>query len=92
MFTVPSNYHHGNAASNMPGVGVGIPKEELVSVLQALLRNRLQIPREVPEVQVLLQESGNFKMKWKVAKADRSLEDWREGPDDDLVYAVGLAA
>ena len=82
----------GQAAGDVAGVGFCIPKKELVSVVQVFLQNRrLQIPRGIPEVNLLLQELENFKMKVKMPKADQSLEDWREGPHDDLVFAVALA-
>ena len=88
----PATITAGQAAGDVPGVGFCIPKKELVSVLQVFLQNRrLRIPRGISEANLLLQELENFKMKVKLPKADQSLEDWRDGPHDDLVLAVGLA-
>jgi hypothetical protein len=83
----------GQAAGDVAGVGWCIPKKELVGVLQVFLQNRrLQIPRTLPHATLLVEELEKFKMKVKAPRADQSLEDWREGPHDDLVFAVGLAA
>jgi hypothetical protein len=72
--------------------GIQVPRKELVSVLQVLLQTRrLQIPRSLPDAALLVDEMMKFKAKITSAK-DSTLESWREGPHDDLVLAVGLAA
>jgi hypothetical protein len=79
--------------ANVASANQCIPKKELVGVLQVLLQNRrLQIPRSLPHAQVLLNELLTFKMKLKAPKADQALQDWRKGPQDDLIFAIGLAA
>jgi hypothetical protein len=42
--------------------------------------------------ELLVSELQNFKLKVPTLRADQSLEAWREGPRDDLVLAVSLAA
>jgi hypothetical protein len=72
--------------------GIQVPRKELVCVLQVLLQTRrLQIPRSLPDAGLLVDEMMKFKAKITLAK-DSTLESWREGPHDDLVLAVGLAA
>ena len=89
----PATITMGLAAGDVAGVGFCIPKKELVSVMQVCLQNRrLQIPRVLPHASLLVEELAKFKMKVKAPRADQSLEDWREGPHDDLVFAVALAA
>jgi hypothetical protein len=69
-----------------------IPKKELVGVLQVLLQmRRLSIAKSLPDAALLVKELESFKAKPTTLKAD-SLELWREGAHDDLVFAVALAA
>lgn len=69
-----------------------VPRKELVGVIQVLLqRHRLQLPRSLPDTELLVQELVNFKAKVTLAR-DATIESWREGPHDDLVLALGLAA
>jgi len=83
----------GQAVGHQDGVGLCIPKKELVSVFQVLLQTRrLQIPRDLPEAALLVSELEKFKMKDTIPRTDQSLEAWRESPHDDLVLAVALAA
>jgi hypothetical protein len=72
--------------------GLYVPRKELVGVLQVLLqRHRLQIPRSLPDASLLIDELVNFKARVTLAR-DTTVESWREGPHDDLVLALGLAA
>jgi hypothetical protein len=75
------------------GVGVRlVPRKELVSTLQLLLQERrLKVSPALPEAQTLVRELLNFKAKPRTA-TEETLESWREGPQDDLVLAVALAA
>jgi hypothetical protein len=77
------------------GSGTGgwrIPKQELVSVLQVLLQGRrIQVAPTLPVAQTLVRELTNFRMKAPASPCD-TLEAWREGRDDDLVFAVAIAA
>jgi hypothetical protein len=69
-----------------------LPKKELVSALQVLLQSRrLSIASTLPDTAVLVKELETFKAKVTLARSD-ALEDWREGPHDDMVLALGLAA
>jgi hypothetical protein len=69
-----------------------IPKMELVGVLQVLLQTRrLGVARSLPDAEVLVNELENFKIKVPTLEQD-SFEAWREGPHDDLLFAVALAA
>jgi hypothetical protein len=68
-----------------------VAKLDVVSALQVLLQTRrLQVSSSLPEAQTLVQELETFQMKVPVAGA--SLDAWREGRNDDLVLAVGVAA
>jgi hypothetical protein len=69
-----------------------IPKTELVGTLQVLLQTRrLRIARGLPDAELLVHELENFKMK-VVLSREETMEAWREGPQDDLIFAAGLAA
>ena len=68
-----------------------LSKMDVVSALQVLLQTRrLQVSSSLPEAQTLVQELATFQMK--VPTAGASLDAWREGRNDDLVLAVGVAA
>ncbi len=72
--------------------GLLVPKKELVGVLQVLLQaRRLQVPRALPEAALLVRELENFRVR-EVSLRNDSLESWRDGQNDDLVFAVALAA
>jgi hypothetical protein len=75
------------------GVGVRlVPRKELVSTLQVLLQGRrLKVSPALPQAQTLVTELMNFKAKPETA-TDDTLESWRDGPQDDLVLAVAIAA
>jgi hypothetical protein len=72
--------------------GLYVPRKELVGVLQVLLQNRrLALPRSLPDTDLLIQELVKFKARVTLAR-DPTVESCREGPHDDLVLALGLAA
>lgn len=75
------------------GIGVRlVPRKELVGTLQLLLQaRRLKVSPALPEAQTLVAELMKFKAKPTTA-TDDTLESWREGPHDDLVLAVTMAA
>jgi hypothetical protein len=56
-----------------------------------LQKRRLQVAHALPAAAVLVNELENFRTTVSLAKND-SFESWREGPHDDLVFAVALAA
>jgi hypothetical protein len=86
--TIPNGQGTGRSAAG----GWCIPKQELVSVLQVLLQGRrIQVAPTLPEAQTLVRELMNFRMKVPASTTD-TLESWREGRDDDLVFAVAIAA
>jgi hypothetical protein len=81
----------GQKATKDKGVWL-IPRKELVSTLQVLLQaRRIKVSPALPDAQLLVQELMNFKAK-PVTATDDTLESWREGPHDDLVLAVAIAA
>jgi hypothetical protein len=72
--------------------GWSVPKKELVSTLQVLLQGRrIKVSRRLREAGVLLRELSAFRTKVSLTEND-GLEAWREGPHDDLVLAVAVAA
>ena len=82
---------NGLEASFDSGYGQ-IPKKDLVGALQALLQEqRLKIASVLLEVPKLIDELLNFQMKPAPVSME-PLAAWREGPQDDLVFAIGIAA
>jgi hypothetical protein len=68
-----------------------VPKKELVSTLQVLLQaRRIRVAPSLPGAQTLVRELQNFKKKFPAVSDP--FEAWREGPHDDLVLAVAIAA
>jgi hypothetical protein len=79
-------------ATSLGTTSIHIPKTELVGTLQVLLQGRrLWIARDLPEADLLVRELENFKLKLVLPRED-TMELWREGPQDDLVFAAALAA
>ena len=75
-----------------PGPTHQIRKLELVGTLQVLLQTRrLSIPSSLPDADLLVRELSNFRTK-PVVVPDDPLAAWRDGPHDDLVFAVAIAA
>jgi hypothetical protein len=69
-----------------------VPKNELVTTLQVLLQTRrIKVAPSLPKAETLTKELVRFRAKSTLASVD-TLEDWREGPHDDLVLAVAIAA
>jgi hypothetical protein len=69
-----------------------VPKQELVSTVQALLQSRrLKIVPTLGMADVLKRELLNFQVKITQA-ANETFGAWREGAHDDLVLAVAMAA
>ena len=69
-----------------------VPKNELVSTLQVLLQTRrIKVAPSLPQAETLTKELSRFRAKSTLASVD-TLEDWREGPHDDLVLSVAIAA
>ena len=69
-----------------------IPKRDVISTTQVLLQTgRLKIARSLPHASLLARELVNFRFKVGV-KASEDALDWRDGPDDDLVLALAIAA
>jgi hypothetical protein len=68
-----------------------VPKKELVSTLQVLLRTRrLEVAAALPEADTLAQEMASFKVKITVS-ANETFGAWSERDHDDLVLGVALA-
>nr|ALS90570.1 MetaGeneMark_Unknown Function [uncultured bacterium] len=69
-----------------------IPKRELVSMVDALLQsNRLKVAPQLPLTPALTQELQQFDLKKNERTAEATTMLWREGAEDDLVFAVALA-
>ena len=91
-YIFPVTITAGLEAIVCPNGDMQVPKKELVGVLQVLLQTRrLHVANSLPDAGLLVSELENFRMKVTLPKDD-SFESWREGPHDDLVFAVGLAA
>jgi hypothetical protein len=72
--------------------GLFVPKKELVSTLQVLLQlRRLQVARTLPDALLLVKELEHFRVKVATPRTG-TFEAWREGQNDDLGFAVALAA
>src|SRR5450830_1320242 len=69
-----------------------IPKRDVISATQVLLQTgRLKIARSLPHASLLARELVN--LRFKVARnGPEDALDWREGPDDDVVLALAIAA
>ncbi len=71
-----------------------IGKADLVGGLQVLFQNpdtRFQVAKGIPLVPKFVEELQTFKLKPPTINP-HDPESWRERPDDDLVFAVALAA
>jgi hypothetical protein len=88
----PVSLTTGHEVSIGENGSVYVPKKELVSVLQVLLQlRRLQVARTLPDALLLVKELEHFRVKVTTARTE-TFESWREGKNDDLVFAVALAA
>jgi hypothetical protein len=68
-----------------------VPKKDLVGILQVLFQDkRLKIVAQLPEVPTLIDELLNFRMKPAPVSTD-PLAAWRDGPQDDLLFAIAIA-
>jgi hypothetical protein len=82
----------GHTANSDGRGGWLVPKKVLASTLQVLFQTRrLKVARTLAEADTLMEELANFKLKAPPAGTDLVAE-WREGPHDDLVLAVAIAA
>jgi hypothetical protein len=87
---VPITITVGGKATPDAG-GYTVPKKDLVGAVQLLLQSRrLQIAPQLPEAVTLVKELENFRAKVPPAGTE-TLESWREGQHDDLVFAVAMA-
>ncbi len=71
-----------------------IGKADLVGGLKVLFENpdaRFQVAKDIPLVPKFVEELQTFKLKPPTLNP-HDPESWRERPDDDLVFAVALAA
>jgi hypothetical protein len=74
------------------GSNYRIPKRDVMTSTQVLLQTgRLKIARLLPHAALLAREFANFHFKVGQERSEDVL-DWREGPDDDLVLALAIAA
>lgn len=76
----------------VPGGQWHIPKVEMVGVLRVIYEDgRLQMAKDLPLVPMLKEELRGLKMHPPRLNPNDP-ESWRERLDDDLVFAVALAA
>lgn len=69
-----------------------IPKRDVITSTQVLMQTgRLKLARSLPHAALLARELINFRFKLNQERSNDIL-DWREGPDDDLVLALAIAA
>ncbi len=69
-----------------------VPKRDLVAAVQVPLQSgRLKFAAGMPNVDVLVKELLNFRVKINPQTAHDAYGAWREGQHDDLVLAVALA-
>jgi hypothetical protein len=69
-----------------------LPKRNMASVVQVLLQTGcLKIAPQLAEMQTLLTELQNFKVKINTAASSDSFDPLREGEEDDLVFSVAVA-
>ena len=74
------------------GSSYRVPKKDIVSVTQVLLQTgRLKIARALPHAELLARELVNFRSRVRAQTTESQL-DWREGVNDDLVLALGIAS
>jgi hypothetical protein len=67
-----------------------VPKQELISLLQARLgTEHLKFAKDLAEVKLLVDELIQYQDR--KTNTMRSADAWREHPSDDLVFAVALA-
>jgi hypothetical protein len=80
----------GNDATKESGVSK-VPKRDLVSTVQIYLQGkRLKIAEELPEAEMLVRELQTFTAK-NTSNENDTYGSWREGGNDDLIFAVALA-
>lgn len=71
--------------------GWHVPKRDLISSVQVLLQERrLKFSENITNLEQMIQELMNFKIKISSSGNDR-YEAWREGDHDDLVLSLALA-
>jgi len=69
-----------------------VPKRDVICATQVLMQTeRLKLARKLPYAPLLARELLNFRFK-VTSKGPEDALDWREGPDDDLVFALAIAA
>jgi hypothetical protein len=68
-----------------------VPKRDAISTTQVLLESgRLKFAKRIPHAKLLARELVNFRLN--VTKpSSNDIPDWREGPEDDLVFSLAIA-
>jgi hypothetical protein len=88
---VPVTITGGQGVSVADDGSFRVPKKELVACLQVVLQERrLKVARGLAEVNLLVRELLNFRVKITAA-ARETFEAWREHDHDDLVLALAIA-
>jgi hypothetical protein len=82
---------NGHKAAPDGSGGWQVPKRELISNLQVLFQaRRLVVAPALTEAETLVRELVEYRVK--AALVSEETLAWREGPQDDLVFAVAVAA
>jgi hypothetical protein len=69
-----------------------VPKRSLVSLVQVMLQTgRLKIAPQLPDTAKLTRELQSFTLKQSEVTAEASSLLWREGAQDDYVFAIAIA-
>ena len=83
---------HGGVNVTTDSPHYGVPKRDLVGVVQILLQQeRIVFPRAMPLIGPLLKELQSFRVTLDPHTAHDSYSAWREQDHDDLVFALALA-
>jgi len=69
-----------------------VSKSDLIGNIRVAFESgSMKIARSLPEAETLIRELMAFKMKPNISTHAGDSEEWREGPSDDLVFAVALS-
>jgi hypothetical protein len=81
----------GGGAVVQEGNDYRVPKRDLITVAQVMLQTeRLKIARSIPHAALLIKELKNFRVRIDPNASQDSALDWRQGRNDDLVFALAI--
>lgn len=80
---------HGGKEIHWRGLEIGVPKKDLViSLLSVFNQGRLQIPREIPEKDMILEELQKFKVR--INPRTRRATFSGDGAHDDIILSLAM--